>query len=102
MEQTPGGRFHWRTYACLRCAEIAGLQVPFNLYPFAPMNCRGPIGMQVMVDVTDEMRREAEARGLAVVDYVELLLAQGRDRLNQGSSVSGAIERIRALRGGER
>ncbi|HEX4284877.1 MAG TPA: hypothetical protein VHZ28_07275 [Terracidiphilus sp.] len=54
--------------------------------------------MQISVDVTDEMRREAESRGLPVVDYVELLIQKGRATMNGGSSLSSAIERIRALR----
>ncbi|HUX45862.1 MAG TPA: hypothetical protein VMV57_14030 [Terracidiphilus sp.] len=54
--------------------------------------------MQVSLDVTDEMRREAEARGLPVIDYLELLLARGRQALKEESAFSGAMERIRALR----
>ena len=54
--------------------------------------------MQVSVDVTDEMRRQAEARGLPVVDYVELLMQKGREMLEGNAVVSTAIERIRALR----
>jgi hypothetical protein len=54
--------------------------------------------MQVSVDVTDEMRREAEGRGLPIVDYVELLIEKGRNALTEGGVVSSAIERIRALR----
>jgi hypothetical protein len=44
------------------------------------------------------MRRDAEKRGLPVVDYVDLLLAKGRQALGEGVAVSSAIERIRALR----
>lgn len=54
--------------------------------------------MQVAVDVTDEMRREAEFHGLPVIDYVELLVARGRKAMQDESAVSSAIERIRALR----
>jgi hypothetical protein len=57
--------------------------------------------MQVSVDVTDEIRREAESRGLAIVDYVELLIEKGRVALSSGMAVTSAIERIRALRGGD-
>jgi len=57
--------------------------------------------MQVSVDVTDEIRREAESRGLPIIDYVELLIEKGRATLNSGTAVSSAIERIRALRGVE-
>jgi hypothetical protein len=54
--------------------------------------------MQVSIDVTDEMRREAEARGLPVVDYIELLMEKGRETLDGSAALSTAIERIRALR----
>lgn len=54
--------------------------------------------MQVSVDVTDEMRREAEARDLPVIDYVEMLIAKGRRVLDDDPAVASAIERIRALR----
>jgi len=60
------------------------------------------IDMQVSVEVTEEMRREAEARGLPVIDYIELLLQKGREAFSAGSAVSSAIERIRALRGVEK
>ena len=50
--------------------------------------------MQVSIDVTDEMRREAEARGLPVVDYIELLMEKGRETLD-GSAALSTIERIR-------
>jgi hypothetical protein len=54
--------------------------------------------MQVSVEVTDEIRREAEFRGMPVIDYVEMLVAKGRQSLRDNSAVSSAIERIRALR----
>ena len=57
--------------------------------------------MQVSVDVTDDIRREAELRGLAVIDYIELLMEKGRAAMKTSSAMSGAIERIRALRGNE-
>lgn len=57
--------------------------------------------MQVLVDVTDEMRREAESRGLAIVDYIELVIEKGRVVLSSGMAVTSAIERIRALRSGD-
>ncbi len=53
--------------------------------------------MQVSVDVTDEMRREAEARGLPIIDYVELLIDKGRQSLGEGTALLSAMERIRAL-----
>ena len=52
------------------------------------------------MDVTDEMRRDAEARGRPVVDYVELLLAKGRQAQREGGAVSSAMEKIHALRPG--
>jgi hypothetical protein len=55
--------------------------------------------MQISVEVTDAMRREAEARGLPVVDYIELLMQKGREVLGEASAVSSAVQRIRALRG---
>ena len=33
--------------------------------------------MQVSVDVSDAMRREAESRGLPIIDYIELLVEKG-------------------------
>ncbi len=54
--------------------------------------------MQVSVDVTDEMRREAETRDLPIIDYVEMLVAKGRRVLDDDQAVASAIECIRALR----
>ncbi len=58
--------------------------------------------MQVSVDVTDEMRREAESRSLPVVDYIELLMEKGRAALSVVAALTSAIERIRALRSAEK
>jgi hypothetical protein len=55
--------------------------------------------MQVSIDVTNEMRREAESHGLPIIDYVEMLIEKGRQAMPVDASVSSAIERIRALRG---
>jgi len=55
--------------------------------------------MQVSVDVTDEMRREAEVRGISVIDYLDLVIVKGRQSLNELPGMSNALERIRALRG---
>jgi hypothetical protein len=65
----------------------------------APISRTGstPI-MQISVDVTEEMRREAELRELPIIDYVEILLERGRQALQDDSVLSNAIERIRALR----
>ncbi|MGB8259898.1 MAG: hypothetical protein WCE75_06090 [Terracidiphilus sp.] len=54
--------------------------------------------MQVFVEVTDEIVREAEKRELPVVDFVETLVARGLDVVMDRPAVMGAIERIRALR----
>lgn len=54
--------------------------------------------MQVSVDVTDEMRREAEARNMPVIDYVELLIGRGRRMLDDDPAFVRAMERIRELR----
>ena len=54
--------------------------------------------MQISVEVTDELRREAESRGLPLIDYVEFLVDRGRRAIQDESTLSGAIERIRALR----
>ncbi|HWA94674.1 MAG TPA: hypothetical protein VG844_08725 [Terracidiphilus sp.] len=54
--------------------------------------------MQVPVEVTAEIRSEAEARGLPIVDYIELLVARGRQALQGNENVNSALERIRALR----
>ncbi|MFZ0746519.1 MAG: hypothetical protein WAM85_19075 [Terracidiphilus sp.] len=71
----------------------------FLIRPLLPMNfAESRWTMQIAIDVTDEMRREAESRGMPVVDYVEVLLARGRRALEDDSAVSGAIERIRTLR----
>jgi hypothetical protein len=54
--------------------------------------------MQIAVEITDEMRREAESRGMPVIDYVEMLMARGQKAVQDDSAVTNAIERIRALR----
>ena len=54
--------------------------------------------MQVTVEVTDEFRREAEARGLPIVDFVEMLVHKGLDVVMDRPEVNNAMERIRALR----
>jgi hypothetical protein len=54
--------------------------------------------MQVSIEVTEEIRREAESRGLPIIDYVELLIAKGREAAEHGTAVTSAIECIRALR----
>lgn len=54
--------------------------------------------MQVPVEVSVEMRQEAESRGLPVIDYVEMLVERGRQAVKEDTTVTSAIERIRALR----
>ena len=54
--------------------------------------------MQVMVEVTDEIRREAEKRSLPVVDFVDTLVRKGMEAIQGRVSFDSAIERIRALR----
>jgi hypothetical protein len=54
--------------------------------------------MQITLQVTDEIRREAESRGLPVIDFVETLIARGLAATPDSGAVSSAIQRIRALR----
>lgn len=54
--------------------------------------------MQITVDISEEILRAAEARGLSVADFVESLLAGSVEAGPNSSAVSTAIERIRALR----
>ena len=58
------------------------------------------IRVQISIEVTEEMRLAAESRGLPLVDYVEMLMARGRQAIEEAPAVSSAIERIRALRAG--
>jgi hypothetical protein len=71
---------------------------PLHLFSSLPMISREEsLTMQVSVDVSDAMRREAESRGLPIIDYVELLVEKGRQAMGEGAVVSSALERIRAL-----
>lgn len=54
--------------------------------------------MQVTVTVSDEIVHEAGERGLQVSDFVEQLVDKGFEHAKDNSTVSSAIERIRALR----
>jgi len=54
--------------------------------------------MLVSIEVTDDIRREAEARGLPIVDFVEQLVSRGLEAVRDRAVVSSAIDRIRALR----
>jgi hypothetical protein len=54
--------------------------------------------MQITLQVTEEIRREAESRGLAIIDFVEMLIDKGMAEMLGRPVVNSAIERIRALR----
>jgi hypothetical protein len=54
--------------------------------------------MQITVTISDAVVREAGARGLAVVEFVESLIDKGMMAPKGQPVVSNAIERIRALR----
>ncbi|MGO9437833.1 MAG: hypothetical protein ACLP00_26470 [Terracidiphilus sp.] len=74
-------------------------QSNYIFIPSLPMTSReDALTMQVSVEVTDEMRREAEARGLPIIDYIDFLIAKGRRAAVEDKAVSSAMERIRALR----
>jgi hypothetical protein len=63
------------------------------------MNVAGePSTMQVTVTVSDAVAREAGARGLAGVEFVESLIDKGMDASKERPVLSSAIDRIRALR----
>ena len=57
--------------------------------------------MQITVTVSDAIVREAGARGLAVIDFVESLIDKGMAAAADSKErpvLSSAMERIRALR----
>lgn len=54
--------------------------------------------MQISVEVSQEIQHEAAARGVPVHGFVEMLLERGLEAIHDRSSVSNAVERIRALR----
>lgn len=54
--------------------------------------------MQVTVTVSDVIVREAGARGLPVVDFVEELIDKGMGVAHASPVLESAVERIRALR----
>jgi hypothetical protein len=54
--------------------------------------------MQITLTISDEIVREAGARGLPVVDFVELLVDKGLGAVKERPVLNSAIERIRALR----
>jgi hypothetical protein len=54
--------------------------------------------VQVEVTVSDAIIREAAARGLPIVDFVESLIDQGMSAASKPPVLNSAIERIRGLR----
>lgn len=54
--------------------------------------------MQITVTVSDEIVREAGARGLAIIEFVESLIDKGMVATKEKPVLSSAMERIRALR----
>jgi hypothetical protein len=62
------------------------------------MDAGEPSTMQITVTVSDAVAREAGARGLAVVEFVESLIDKGMMAAKERPVLSDAIERIRALR----
>ena len=54
--------------------------------------------MQVTVTVSDAIVREAAARSLPVIDFVESLIDKGILAASDPPKLDGAIERIRRLR----
>jgi hypothetical protein len=66
-----------------------------------PMNRAGEMpAMQVTVTVSETVVREAGARGLAIVEFIESLIDKGMQQTLDSKErpvLSSAIERIRAL-----
>jgi post-segregation antitoxin (ccd killing protein) len=56
--------------------------------------------MKIEVTISDDIVREAQARGLNVQEFVESLLDKGLAVVQQSPNMNTAIERIRALRFG--
>lgn len=56
--------------------------------------------MQVTVTVSDAIVREAAARGLHVVEFVESLIDKGKLAPAEAPVLDSAIDRIRSLRAG--
>ncbi len=56
--------------------------------------------MQVTVTISDAVVREAGARGLPIIDFVESLIDRGQAAESAPPVLSNAIDRIRALRAG--
>ena len=54
--------------------------------------------MQITLTISDDIVREAGARGMPVVDFVESLIDKGMLESKEKPVLSSAMERIRALR----
>jgi post-segregation antitoxin (ccd killing protein) len=54
--------------------------------------------MQATVTVSDELVREAAARGIPLADYVEMLIDKGVQAMRGRPELENAMARIRALR----
>ena len=54
--------------------------------------------MQITLTISDDIVREAGARNLAVIDFVESLVDKGLSVARERPMMSSAMERIRALR----
>jgi hypothetical protein len=54
--------------------------------------------MQITVTVSDAIVREAGARGVAVIDFIESLIDKGMLAAKERPVLSSAMERIRELR----
>lgn len=55
--------------------------------------------MMLTLAVSDEVVREAQVRGVPVVDFVDMLIDKGLGVVLERPALMTAIERIRALRG---
>jgi hypothetical protein len=68
--------------------------------------------MQITVQVSDRMRRQAESHGLPVVDFYAMLISRGLESVKSGAApapanawakaMARAIERLRTSRGVDR
>ena len=54
--------------------------------------------MQITITVSDAIVREAGARGLPVIDFVESLIDKGMSAGSERPVLDSAMDRIRALR----
>jgi hypothetical protein len=54
--------------------------------------------MQITITISDDLIREAQARGIALQEFVDTLIDKGLAAVKERPVMSTAIERIRALR----